>query len=100
MQGPNGADKVKIMFEIWKSCQNLKRSTATAAPKKSPKNICGSAKLVEGCRFFDSGTVVCCTSKQFCGNVYHKVKYNLDIEVYKWVACGWVVYTTRTSQIV
>jgi quinol monooxygenase YgiN len=29
MQDPNAADKVKIMFEIWKSCQNLKHSTAT-----------------------------------------------------------------------
>ena len=55
MQDPNAADKVKIMFEIWKSHQNLKHSTATARQKiKSqlwhemyaflPKNICRSAK--------------------------------------------------------
>ena len=49
------------MFEIWKSCQNLKHSTATTRQKKNsqlwhemytllPKNICRSAKqLVEGC---------------------------------------------------
>ena len=61
IQGPNEADKVKIMFEIWKSHQNLKHSTATARQKiKSqlwhemytflPKNICRGAKqLVEGC---------------------------------------------------
>jgi hypothetical protein len=61
MQDPNAADKVQIMFEIWKSCQNLKHSTATTRQKiKSqlwqeiytflPKNICRSAKqLVEGC---------------------------------------------------
>ena len=34
MQGPNVADKVKIMFEIWKSRQNLKHSTATTHQKK------------------------------------------------------------------
>jgi hypothetical protein len=33
MQGPNVADKVKIMFEIWKSRQNLKHSTATTHKK-------------------------------------------------------------------
>jgi hypothetical protein len=63
VQGPNAADKVKIMFEIWKSHQNLKHSTATASQKKKnlsqlwlkmytflPKIFCRSAKqLVEGC---------------------------------------------------
>ena len=34
MQGPNVADKVKIMFEIWKSHQNLKHSTATTCLQK------------------------------------------------------------------
>ena len=72
MQGQNAADKVKIMFWMWKSHQNLKHSTATSCPKiKSqlwlemytflPKNICRTAKqLVEGCAeasFFGSGTV-------------------------------------------
>jgi hypothetical protein len=33
MQGLNVADKVKIMFEICQSCQNLKHSTATARQK-------------------------------------------------------------------
>ena len=57
MQDPNAADKVKIMFEIRKSHQNLKHSTATIRPQLwqemytfLPKNICRSAKqLVEGC---------------------------------------------------
>jgi hypothetical protein len=35
MQDPNAADKVKIMFEIWKSHQNLKYSTATTRQKKN-----------------------------------------------------------------
>jgi len=35
MQDPNAADKVKIMFEIWKSRQNLKHSTATNRQKKT-----------------------------------------------------------------
>jgi len=35
MQDPNAADKVKIMFEIWKSRQNLKHSTATTLQKKN-----------------------------------------------------------------
>jgi hypothetical protein len=34
MQGPNATDKVEIMFEIWKSRQNLKHSTATTRQKK------------------------------------------------------------------
>jgi len=33
MQNPNVADKVKIVFEIWKSCQNLKHSAATTHQK-------------------------------------------------------------------
>jgi hypothetical protein len=60
MQGPNVADKVEIMFEIWKSHQNLKHSTTTCQKNLTqlwqemytflPKNICRSAKqLVEGC---------------------------------------------------
>jgi len=34
IQVPNAADKVKFLFEIWKSGQNLKHSTATTCPKK------------------------------------------------------------------
>ena len=30
IQVPNAADKVKFLFEFWKSGQNLKHSTATA----------------------------------------------------------------------
>ena len=56
IQNPNTADKVKIMFEIWKSRQNLKHSTAKKKMQLwlemytfLPKNICRSAKrLVEG----------------------------------------------------
>jgi hypothetical protein len=73
MQDPNAADKVKIMFEIWKSRQNLKYSTATACPQKNhsygrkctlsclkifaevPNTLW---KAVRRRRFFDSGTVV------------------------------------------
>src|SRR5882762_10410595 len=61
IQVPNAADKVKFLFEIWKSGQNLKLSTATTHQKKTPqlwqemctflpKNICRSVKcIVEGC---------------------------------------------------
>jgi hypothetical protein len=35
MQGLNVADNVKTMFEIWKSHQNLKHSTATTRQKKT-----------------------------------------------------------------
>ena len=35
MQDPNAADKVKIMFEIWKSRQNLRCSTAITRQKKT-----------------------------------------------------------------
>jgi len=59
IQNPNTADKVKIMFEIWKSRQKFECSTAITRQKKQiwlemytflSKNICRSAKqLVEGC---------------------------------------------------
>jgi hypothetical protein len=39
MKGPNAADKVKIMFEIWKSHQNLKHSTATTRQKKKKSRL-------------------------------------------------------------
>ena len=73
MQGPNAADEVKIMFEIWKSHQNLKHSTATARQKlnRSYGMKCTLSclkifvevpnslwKAVERGCFFDSGTVV------------------------------------------
>ena len=72
MQGPNAADEVKIMFEIWKSHQNLKHSTATARQKLNrsygmkctlsclkifvevPNSLWKAVQ--RGC-FFDSGTV-------------------------------------------
>jgi hypothetical protein len=34
IQVPNAADKVKFLFENWKSGQNLKHSTATTCVKK------------------------------------------------------------------
>jgi hypothetical protein len=70
IQGPNVADEVKIMFEIWKSHQNLKHSTATTHKKTQlwhemytflPKifvDVPNSLwKAVQRHCFFDSGTV-------------------------------------------
>ena len=72
MQASNAADKVEIMFEIWKPQQNLKHSTATTCQKiihrygrkctlsylkifvKAPNTLW---KGVWRHCFFDSGTV-------------------------------------------
>jgi len=42
IQVPNAADKVKFLFEIWKSGQNLKHSTATTHQKKTPPIVAGN----------------------------------------------------------
>jgi hypothetical protein len=42
IQVPNAADKVKFLFEIWKSGQNLKHSTATTRQKKKNAVVAGN----------------------------------------------------------